>query len=116
MGKNDKASESYQQAIDSKVMQDDRTNFSHYGSLALRNKDYTIALQAFDKAIFISHEATNYYNKFLLYVLKKEWDKVVPLIKKTLSFNPGMDEARVMMQKVERWKKMAAKAEAAPAT
>ena len=114
MGKSEASSETYQRAIEAKVMVEDRVLFSHLGALALRNKDFNIALRAFDKAIsYFPQNAVNYYNKSLLYVLQKNWEKVTPLLKKALSIQPGMREASMMMQKVEKWKKIPAAPQAA---
>jgi Tfp pilus assembly protein PilF len=116
MGKSEAASETYQRAIDAKVMVEDRVLFNTLGNLALRNKNFNLALQAFDKAIsYFPQDAVNYYNKSLLFVLQRNWEKVTPLLKKALSIQPGMREASMMMQKVEKWKKIPAAPQAAKA-
>ena len=100
------ATEAFERGIEAKVMHEDRSTFNHFGTVALRNKDFGIAIRAFDKAIkYFPQNPVTYYNKSLLYVLQKQWDKVTPLLKKSLSIDPGFAEARVMMAKVEKWKK-----------
>ena len=47
---------------------------------------------------------------------KNNWEKVTPLLKKALSLQPGLREANMMMQKVEKWKKIPAASQAAKAT
>ena len=72
IGKSEAASETYQRAIEAKVIVEDRVLFNTLGNLALRNKDFNIALKAFDKAIsYFPQDAVNYYNKSLLNVLQK---------------------------------------------
>jgi hypothetical protein len=39
----------------------------------------------------------------LIYVLQKQWDKVIPLLKKALSIKPGFEEASSMLQKAQKW-------------
>jgi len=48
MGKTEEANEIYERAIQAKVMQEDRPLFCHFGTLALRNKNFKIASSAFD--------------------------------------------------------------------
>jgi tetratricopeptide (TPR) repeat protein len=106
MGKTEKADEIYERAINAKVMQDDREIFTRFGTLALRNQNFNVATRAFDKAImYYPQIAINYYNKSLIYVLQKQWDKVIPLLKKALTIEPGFKEAQAMLQKAQNWQK-----------
>ncbi len=104
MGKSEEANEIYERILQAKVMPEDRPLFSQFGTLALRNKNFEVASTAFDKAIsYFPQDAINYYNKSLIYVLQKQWDKVIPLLKKALSIKPGFEEASSMLQKAQKW-------------
>ena len=104
MGRSEEANETYERILQAKIMPEDRPSFRQSGTLALRNKNFEIASTAFDKAIsYFPQNAINYYSKSLIYVLQKQWDKVITLLKKALSVKPGFEEASSMLQKAQKW-------------
>ena len=102
----------FKQAITLKRGAEDPQVYKRLGLLSSRNRDYEIAVEAFDRAIsYFPSDPENYYNLAVVRMVRGEPQKTLALLRKSLSVNPGFFEARRLLQKIEKWMGKSEKAE-----
>ena len=75
--------------------------YNKMGITARKDKNYSIALRSFDRALsFDPQDPVLYYNKSLVYVAQSQFTDFLPLLEKALEIKPDFVQADQARKKV----------------
>ncbi len=96
--------EAFERAVALKENARDHAGYNHIGLAATRYNDYEMAHRSFELASSIEPgDPSVHYNRAIVYLLQKKFEKSLELLDKSLSIKADFTEAKAMREKVEKW-------------
>ncbi len=100
------AKRSFGRAVTCEKNPDNPKVLNRLGMLACRIRYYDIALAAYDRLLSVFQlDPKLFYNKSLVFVSQREFDKAVVLLNRALLLDSDFSEAEVLLNKVKIWMK-----------
>ena len=104
MGDDEAAAKAFEDALNIEEEPDDLHVYNRMGIAARKDKNYSIAIRSFDRALsFDQSDPVLYYNKAMVYVAQSEFENCRDLLEKALELKPDFVQAEQARDKVHKF-------------